>query len=132
MITLRDLTNVMYTITHIDITARGPDGKYLHRWMYGPDIKETRHMYHDRLDGKLTIVDCKLNAHGDSGRGGSEIGWGVKTKLIPGVLLDAPIIVLHVLPTFSSKDTDVRVDVAVHPLEVACLMVEPLKESVDD
>ena len=64
----------------------------------------------------------KLNAHGDNGRGGPEIGWGVKTELIPDVLLDAPITVLHAVPTFSSKDTEVRVDVTVHPLEVMALL----------
>ena len=83
--TLRELFEVMWAITELHITARDPGSKYLHRWIYGPDAqqKETIHQYHERMEGKLTIVDGRINAHGESTRGGSEIGWGVKEKLFP-------------------------------------------------
>lgn len=103
--TLRELFEVMWAITELHITARDPGSKYLHRWIYGPDAqqKETIHQYHERMDGKLTIVDGRINAHGESTRGGSEIGWGVKEKLFPAELIDAPIRHLGVMNIHSGE-----------------------------
>ena len=98
MMTLRDLFEVMWSITEIEISAYD-DNHFVHRWIYGPKAldKETIHQYHDRMDGNLTIVQEKINAHGEPTRGGAEIGWGVKTKLFPNALIDAPVTHLGVM-----------------------------------
>lgn len=105
MMTLRDLFGVLWTITEIEITARDPNTHYLHSWAYGPEVltKESRHQYFDRMEGKLTAVEVKINAHGDETRGGSEIGWGVKEKLFPKELIDAPVTHLGVMNHHSGE-----------------------------
>lgn len=119
--TLRELFNVFWTIVEVKITARKDDGEFLHEWIYGDNISESIHMYHQRMDGNLTIVDRKINAHGDPARGGAEIGWGVKEKLFPKDLLDAPI--THMGAASSAHGTSkVSVDVTMHPLTVAALV----------
>lgn len=91
MTTLRDLIDVFWRITEINVTARDPDGVFIHQWIYGENINETMHMYYERMDGKLTIVDERINAHGKPSRNGSEIGWGVEPKYFHKDMLDAPI-----------------------------------------
>lgn len=105
MMTLRDLFGVMWTITEVEITARAPDLHFLHKWVYGPEAlqKETSHMFYDRLEGKLTIVETKINAHGDPTRNGSETGWGVKEKIFPAALIDAPVTHLGVMGVRAGK-----------------------------
>lgn len=125
--TLRDLFKVMWAITEIRITAREPeDGKYLHQWIYGPDIHETTQMFYGKQNGKLTVVKCKINAHGDETRGGSEMGWGVKEKLLPKELIDAPIRHLGVV---NSRSGEYRVyaDVEMQKLTVMTLIPQETK-----
>lgn len=113
MITLRDLFKVFWTITEVDVTAREPDtGKFIHKWIYSEGIteRETIFQYHERMDGKLTLVDVKVNAHGDPARGGAEIGWGVKEKLFPNAMLDAQITHMGVLSTYAGTSS-VSVDI---------------------
>lgn len=120
--TLREIAAAMWDITHVTVTARDADGKFLHEWMYGPDITESIHMYHERVAGRLTIVEGKINAHGDADRRGfTEIGWGLKPGVIPKDILDAPVTVLHVTPSYS-RETHVRVDVTMHELTVMGLI----------
>ena len=97
--TLRDLFEVLWTITEAEITARDPNTAFMHRWVYGPNViqKESIHQYHERMEGKRTAVEVKINAHGDETRGGSEIGWGIKEKLFPKELIDAPVTHLGVM-----------------------------------
>ena len=92
MIILRDLFEVVWDITELKVTAYSPEPKLLHEWIFGENIYETIHMWHDRKKGLLTIVDEKINSHGEPGRGGGpEIGWGVKEKLFPKELLDSKV-----------------------------------------
>ena len=91
MMTLRDLVETFWTITELNITAREPNGTFIHEWLYGEDIKESIHMYHERMAGRLSIVEGRINAHGKATRGGSEIGWGLEEKHFPKEMLAAPI-----------------------------------------
>lgn len=129
MMTLRELFEVFWTITELEITARDPNTKYLHRWIYGPEAlkTETIHQYHDRMAGKLTIVEAKLNAHGDPARGGAEIGWGVKEKLLPKELIDAPITHMGVIGHHSGEHT-VYVDVEMQELTAMAIVPKEKKE----
>lgn len=122
MMTLRELSEVMWTITHVTITARDADLKFLHEWQFGPGLTESLQMYHKRMAGKLTIVDKKINAHGDANKSGvSEMGWGLKTNAIPKELLDAPVTHLNVTPSYSGE-THISIDVEMHPLTVMGLI----------
>ena len=125
--TLRELFEVMWSITELRVTARDPDGTFIHEWIYGPNVYETSHMYNDRIEGKLTIVKEKINAHGDPTRGGSEMGWGVKEKLIPKELLDAPMTHLGVI-NHRAGEYSVGADVTMQ--ELTLLKLIPQEEVV--
>ncbi len=124
MITLREIAEVFWTITEVRITARQPGtGRFLHEWVFGKDVLVSVHMRYAMEDGKLTIVDKKINAHGDATRGGSEIGWGLKTNLIQKELLDAPITRMTVSQWGGGRGHGISVDV-----ELKELTVETLKQ----
>ena len=123
MITIRELSETTWDITRLNITVRRPeDGKFIHKWIYGENITETSSMYYDRRDGKLTIKEGRINHHGEAGRGGAEIGWGLKTKMIPNKLLDAPVTRLRMHAMNKWKGTEVFVDVELHELEVMTML----------
>lgn len=121
--TLREVFEVYWDIIEIDITARDHDLRLKHRWIYGPDIRESIHQWHDREAGILTIVDEKINAHGDPKRGGPEMGWGVKENLFPDQILDAKI--THFMPSTASKGDKLYVDI-----ELDQITVEILKKTI--
>lgn len=126
--TLRDLFEVMWAITEVRITAREPEEhKYIHKWIYGPHVHESTHMYYDRMHGKLSIIDCKINAHGDVVRGGAEMGWGVKANLFPKELIDAPITHLGVI-NWKSGEYRVEADIEMQELTAMTLIPEEEKE----
>lgn len=120
MMTLRDLFEVFWTITEATITARDADGKFLHKWIFGDDILKSRFMDADIDAGKLTIVNEKINHHGEPSRGGAEIGWGVKTKLFPNDILDAPI--THMTPTSYGNHHGILADIEMQPLTIMALL----------
>ena len=124
--TLRELFEVFWSITEVSVTAREPGSmQFIHKWEYSEGItdRETIHQYHDRMDGKLTLVDVKINAHGDPARGGSEIGWGVKEKLFPKEMLDAPITHMNVHSRHSGTSS-VSVDIELARLTAMTLIPE--------
>lgn len=129
MLTLRELFKLTYDIAEVCITARTPDdGHYLHEWIFGEHIYETGHMYHERIEGKLTIRNEKIQHHGEPARGGAEIGWGVKDKLFPKELLYAPITHLSMVPMSQGRGTKVRVDVEMQELTAMMLVKSEEKE----
>lgn len=118
---LKEIFEVFWTITECDITARDSNGYFLHKWKYAPKITETVHMKYDRLDGKLTLCEQKINAHGDQTRGGSEMGWGVKPKIFPDALLSAPITHMTASSLAQGNGHVLYVDVEMQPLTVMTL-----------
>ena len=128
MITLRDLFEVTWDITELDITAREPETMtYVHRWLYVEDIYETIYMYHARKAGRLSIINDKINHHGEPTRGGSEIGWGVNEKLLPAEIIDAPATHLLMMPRSRGRGTRCCVDIEMHPL-TAQKYIKPFEE----
>ena len=114
----------MWPITEVRITAREPEtGKFIHEWLYGDQLFISPSMEYDKADGKLTICEVKINAHGDPTRGGSEIGWGVKEKLFPKKLIDAPITHLGMMNRHSNEYS-VRADVEMSKVEALALVPE--------
>ncbi len=96
MITLRELFGVTWTITRVELRARNDgDLRLLHQFWIG-DRCDRDHlppgMVSEWTHDRLTLSDRKINEHGEPGRGGPEIGWGLKKKAIPDELLDAEII----------------------------------------
>lgn len=118
--TLREIFEAFWTITELTITARSPEGMFLHEWIYGPEVYETLKMKHDQAEGKLTICRQKINAHGDPTRGGSEIGWGAKKKLFPEEILDASVMVMSAHSIQSGHH--LSVDIEMQPLTVMTLV----------
>lgn len=125
MVTLRELFSLTYNIAELDITAREPDTRYIHRWIYGEYIDESVHMFHDRRAGKLTIIKKKIQFHGKPAKGGyPETGWGVNEKLIHKELIDAPITHLSMLPMCQGRGTSCRVDIEMQKLTALAVPTE--------
>lgn len=95
--------------------------KYIHRWIYGEDIHESSHMFNDRMSGKLSIIEQKINHHGDDARGGPEMGWGVKEKIFPKDILDAPITHMSAVNAYEGGHT-IYVDIEMHEMTVAAIL----------
>lgn len=128
MMTIRELARAFWTITELHITVRDPSSKFLHRWIYEPGItdRETIHQYHERMEGKLTLVDKQINAHGQPGRKGPEMGWGLNTNLFPNAILDAPITHMGVMNAHHEGD---RVYLDVEMPELTAMTIIPKEES---
>lgn len=122
--TIRDIAAATWTITRLDITARDDSSMYLHRWIIGekpPYIKPSSRMYWDERSGKLSIVERKINVHGNrKGNGQPEMGWGLDESAIPAELLDAKISTLG-MHCADGIEYEVRVDIILSSLLVDIL-----------
>ena len=116
MLTLLELFDLTWDIAELDITARDPELKFLHEWIFGEHVRESTGMYHRRMAGDLTLNQTKIQMHGNPTRGGSETGWGVNEKLLPKGLIEAPVTHLAMRPMPQNKGTFVRVDVELSEL----------------
>lgn len=131
MITLRELFQVTWDITLVKIWAYTPDGEKLkdgmrliHKWIYGDDIQESVHQRYDREDGKLSIIEGRINHHGEPTRGGAEIGWGVKEKIFPKGLIDAQITHLSMHSRYKGNGCEVFVYIELPELEAISMIPE--------
>lgn len=128
MITLRNLFQITWGITELDITAREPDTtQYVHRWLYGEKIDKPIHIRHEQEAGRLSIIEKKINAHG-----GGEIAWGVKEKLLPADLIDAPITHLRLTSRYQGKGQTCAVDIELNRLTAAKYIVPYQEEGEND
>lgn len=95
MVILKDLLKVLFDVTKIQLLAYD-NYKLQHTFIFGTDIDETIHQYRDRQLGKLSIIDEKINVHGDVKKSGvAEIGFNVKLDAIPDEILNAEV--THIL-----------------------------------
>ena len=125
MLTVRELFKLTWDIAELSITARRPeDGRFIHEWLYGEYVRETIHMYHRRMTRKLTINNIKIQCHGEPTGRSSEIGWGVKEKLVPRELLDAPVTHLSMYPLSQGRGTKAIVDVELSELTAMLIIPE--------
>ena len=91
MVKLGDLLDVIGDVTKLEVLAYN-EYKLQHRWIFGENISETIHQWHDRKNGLLSIIDRKINVHGDVKRNGTgEMGWGPNKSCIPQAMLDAEV-----------------------------------------
>lgn len=125
--TLKDLLDVLWTVVEVDITARDPEGVFLHEWIYGPDIKVSAHMAYEINKGKLTVVNAKVNEHGNPKGSSIEMGWGVNKKLFPKDIIEA--LIKHMTVGNRQRGDVLRVDIEMQPLTVMTL-VEDSKQKV--
>ncbi len=109
--TLTDIFEVTWDITELYITAREEDLTFIHQWIYAPDPGLSIHQKYDIADGKLTVIEKRINVHGKDTRGGPEMAWGVETKAIHKELITAPVSLLMMLPRSQGRGTCCRVDV---------------------
>lgn len=95
MVILKDLLKVLFDVTKIQLLAYD-NYKLQHTFIFGTDIDETIHQYRNRQLGKLSIIDEKINVHGDVKKSGvAEIGFNVKLDAIPDEILNAEV--THIL-----------------------------------
>lgn len=127
MVTLREFSKVFWTITRLSVTGRTPDSRFIHKWLWGPDIQPSIHQEYDVKQGELTINHIKINAHcGTDKRGLVEMGWGLKTELFSDLILDAPI--THMLVTPIKGGHEVYIDVKLDQLKAMCLLEQEKEE----
>lgn len=127
-ITIRNIADVTWTITRLDITARDEESRYLHRWIIGENAPHVGHgkLFWDIATGKVSDIKKKINVHNNQKKNGQpEIGWGIDDTSIPAELLDAEITKLG-MRSRDGIEYEVTVDVLL-PL----LMVEILKSQLD-
>lgn len=92
MVKLEDLLGIIWTVTELRVCAYD-DYRLQHEWIFGEKVEETVHQRHRREKGFLSIIDRKINFHGDQKRkdGLWESGWGVNKKNIPQEILEAEV-----------------------------------------
>ena len=92
MVTLGDLLDIIWRVTELNVTAYD-NSRLQHEWIIGEHVEETVHQWHDRKRGILSIIDKKINLHGDILRknGLWETGWGVNKNNIPPAILAAEV-----------------------------------------
>lgn len=92
MTTLKEILELTWTVTELDVTVREPNGKLIKQYKIGDGCNEenaTIHEKHRINQGELELIDRKINYFGDKGRNGD--GWGSKFNEIPKELLDLKV-----------------------------------------
>lgn len=126
--TIRDIAEVTWTITRLDVTARDENLHYLHRWFIGENAPYVGHgsLFWDIAKGKVSDIEKKINVHNNRKKNGQpEMGWGLDDAAIPAELLDAEITRLG-MRSRNGIEYEVAVDVIL-PL----LTVEMLKSQLE-
>ena len=139
MVKLGDLLDIIWTVTELDVRAY--DNRLQHEWIFGESVKETVHMWHQREQGWLSIIDRKINSHGDVIRknGLWETGWGVNKKNIPQEILDAEVTHMNLFDSWypNHEGKKLYVSVNMNALTAQTLKAElaeierPLQEEYD-
>ena len=125
MVKLGDLLNIIWTVTELNVTAYD-DNRLQHEWIIGKHVEETTYQWHDRQRGILSIIDRKINRHGDQIRknGLCESGWGVNKKNIPQAILDAEVTHMNLFDSWYPDHDGKKLSVSVN---MDALTVQTLK-----
>lgn len=140
MVKLGDLLDIILAVTELDVRAYD-NYRLQHEWIFGENVKETVHMWHQRELGWLSIIDRKINLHGDVIRknGLWETGWGVNKKNIPQEILDAEVWHMNLFDSWypNHEGKKLHVSVNMNALTAQTLKAElaeierPLQEEYD-
>lgn len=91
MVILGELLDILHDVTELKIFAYD-EYKLQHKWIFGEGIKESIYEWYDRKNGMMSIIDRKINVHGNPKKNGTgESGWDVDKTDIPQAILDAPV-----------------------------------------
>lgn len=93
-VTLRDLLELTYTVTLISADVRRDDLRLVKSYLIGEGQNIENATYHqckEVAEGRLVMIDRRINDHGKEVRGVSEMGWGTDFKAIPADLLDMKV-----------------------------------------
>lgn len=117
MIKLKDLLEVMYNVTEMEINARNPDTRLLHTFYFSQDdFGDLPPGVRDRiLMGQTMFIQDRINVHGKATRGGAEMAFGVEMKAIPKEFLDAEV--FHFLDFTRREGLHLSVDVIMQELQ---------------
>lgn len=132
MILLRDLLDVMFDITEMEITARKPEGERIHGFYFSekdfarlsPGTKRSIQY------GETTFVQGRINIFGKPKRNGfSETAFSVELKMIPKELLDAEV--THLLDCSLQYGRHLYVEIALHELQCEAARANLQKRAFD-
>lgn len=118
MILLRDLLDVMFDITEMEITARKPEGSRIHGFYFSEsDFSQLPPgVRNDIRYGKTTFVPGRMNVNGRRKKdGSSEMAYGVEFKVIPKELLDGEV--SHFLDRSVQYGRHLYVEIHIHELQ---------------
>lgn len=94
MILLRDLLEVMFDVTEMEVTARKPEGSRIHGFYFSEsDISRLPPGVKNNIRyEKTTFIPGRMNVNGRRKKdGSSEMAYGVEFKVIPKELLDGEV-----------------------------------------
>jgi len=94
MILLRDLLDVMFDVTEVEITARKPESSRIHGFYFSEsDFSRLPPGIRDNIRyGKTTFVPGRMNVNGKRKKdGSSKMAYAVEMKMIPKELLDGEV-----------------------------------------
>lgn len=94
MILLRDLLDVMFDVTEMEVTARKPEGSRIHGFYFSEsNFSRLPQGTRDRIRyGETTFIPGRININGRRKKDmSSEMAYGVEFKAIPKELLDGEV-----------------------------------------
>ena len=125
MVKLGDLLDIIWSVTELHVNAYD-NYRLQHEWIIGEHVEETTYQWRDRQRGILSIMDRKINRHGDQIRknGLCESGWGVNKKNIPQAILDAEVTHMNLFDSWYPDKNGKMLSVSVN---MDALTVQTLK-----
>ncbi len=130
MVKLGDLLDIIWRVTELDVRAYD-NNRLQHEWIFGEQVDETVHQWYSRTKGELSIIDRKINLHGDQIRknGLWETGWGPNKKNIPQEILDAEVTHMNLFDSWYPDKNGKKLSVSVN---MDALTVQTLKAELAD
>ena len=130
MVKLGDLLDIIWSVTELDVRAYD-NNRLQHEWIFGEQVDETVHQWYSRTKGELSIIDRKINLHGDQIRknGLWETGWGPNKKNIPQEILDAEVTHMLLFDSWYPDHDGKKLSVSVN---MDALTVQTLKAELAD
>ena len=100
MVTLREILQLKFDTTALELTARDPEKlRLIQEFIIGPDayehIMRTPGLRNSWLNNTLVFVDRTINHHNEPTKRGPEMGWSVDYSQIAPELLQAELFALN-------------------------------------
>ena len=100
MVTLREILQLKFDTTALELTARDPEKlRLIQEFIIGPDASDRVHrtegLRNAWLNNTLVYVDRTINHHNEPTKRGPEMGWSVDYSQIAPELLQAELVTLN-------------------------------------